>query len=322
MQRYMIPVIAGVPKRFLIALRALADFRYLAQAPEITEEICERIETALVDFHEHKDAVISVGGQTGKGNRVIDNWYIPKLEFLQSVVLNICNNGVAMQWSADATEHAHITKIKGPATSGNNQDYESQICQYLDHADKCRRFDLATAVRDVDVDFRSSNIKPHTNDDDDNDNDDDDPTASPEPPRDDFQIVDTTHALLSAITPTMQLTGTTRVFGEYFMLATMLLQGSYPRAPLPLQTFVGAKMAIHLSCDPSFSRMSVNETAEKFKLPDLRGALVTSSYVYIRLVLLTPHAGKIQCSHCVSAVFPTVSKISLKVYLVNISAIS
>jgi hypothetical protein len=47
-----------------------------------------------------------------------------------------------------------------------------------------------------------------------------------------------------------------------------------------------------------------------------------SSYVYIRLVLLTPHAGKIQCSHCVSAVFPTVSKISLKVYLVNISAIS
>jgi hypothetical protein len=179
-----------------------------------------------------------------------------------------------MQWSADATERAHITEIKGPATSGNNQDYKSQICQYLDRADKCRRFDLATAVRDVDVDFRSSNIKPHTNDDDDNDDDDDNPTASPEPPRDDFQIVDTTHALLSAITPTMQLTGTTRVISDYFMLATMLLQGSYPRAPLPLQTFVGAKMAIHLSCDPSFSRMSVNETAEKFKLPDLRGALV------------------------------------------------
>jgi hypothetical protein len=63
MQCYMIPVIAGgVPKCFLIALRALADFRYLAQAPEITEEICKRIETALVEFHEHKDVVISAGG--------------------------------------------------------------------------------------------------------------------------------------------------------------------------------------------------------------------------------------------------------------------
>ena len=119
----------------------------------------------------------------------------------------------------------------------------------------------------MDVDFHSSNIKPHTND-------DDNPTASPEPPRDDFQIVDTTHALLSAITPTIQLTGTTRVISDYFTLATMLLQRLYPHAPLPLRTFVGAKMAIHLSCDPSFSRMSVNETADKFKLPDLHGAFV------------------------------------------------
>jgi len=180
---------------------------------------------------------------------------------------------MAMQWSANATKHAHITEIKGPATLGNNQDYESQICQYLDCANKCQRFDLATTVCDVDVDFPSSNIKPHTNDDDD-DNDDDNPTASPEPPRDNFQIVNTTHALLLAITPTMQLTGTTRVIGDYFMLATMLLQGLYPRAPLPLRTFVGAKMAIHLSHDPSFSRMSVNETAKKFKLPDLCGTLV------------------------------------------------
>jgi hypothetical protein len=35
--------------------------------------------------------------------------------------------------------------------------------------------------------------------------------------------------------------------------------------------------------------------------------MITSSYVYIRLVLLTPRAVKIQCSHCVSAVLPTVT---------------
>jgi hypothetical protein len=89
------------------------------------------------------------------GNKVIDNWYIPKLEFLQSVVSSIQANGVAIQWSADLTEHAHITEVKDPARSSNNQDYESQICRYLDRADKCRRFDLATAVHNAGVDFRA-----------------------------------------------------------------------------------------------------------------------------------------------------------------------
>jgi hypothetical protein len=54
----------------------------------------------------------------------VSNWYIPKLEFMQSVVFNIQQNGVAMQWSADVTEHAHIEVVKDPAASGNNQDYE------------------------------------------------------------------------------------------------------------------------------------------------------------------------------------------------------
>jgi hypothetical protein len=131
MQRHMISVIAeGVPKRFLITLCALANFCYLAQAPKITEEICGRIETALVEFHEHKDAVISAGAQKGWGNRVIDNWYILKLEFMQSVILNIHNNGVAMQWSADATEHAHITEIKDPATCPPFGNYSNDTADW------------------------------------------------------------------------------------------------------------------------------------------------------------------------------------------------
>jgi hypothetical protein len=275
MQRYMIPIIAGgVPKRFLIALRALADFRYLAQAPQITEEICGRIDAVLAEFHEHKDAVISAGARKGRGNKVINNWYIPKLEFLQSVVSNIRNNGAAIQWSADATERAHITEIKNPASSGNNQDYESQICRYLDRAEKCRRFDLATAVREARVDFRSNDMGFGPDTDNSDDGDDNNPIECPEPPGDDPpQTVDTTHALLSTITPTTQLAGTTRVIGDYFTLGTMLQRGLYPRAPLPFRTFVGAGTAVHLSRDPSYSRMTVNETAEKFNLPDLHGAL-------------------------------------------------
>jgi len=34
-----------------------------------------------------------------------------------------------MQWMADVTEHAHVTEIKQPARSGNNQDYYTQIAQ-------------------------------------------------------------------------------------------------------------------------------------------------------------------------------------------------
>jgi len=41
-----------------------------------------------------------------------------------------------MQWTADVTEHAHVTEIKQPARSGNNQDYYAQIAQHLDCSNK------------------------------------------------------------------------------------------------------------------------------------------------------------------------------------------
>ena len=112
MQRYMVPIIAdAVPKRFLIAICSLTDFCYLAQAPQIDDDICLLLKQSLAEFHANKDSVLATGARRGKSG----NWYIPKLEFLQSVVPSICSNGVPMQWSADITEHAHITEIKDPA---------------------------------------------------------------------------------------------------------------------------------------------------------------------------------------------------------------
>ena len=120
-QRYIVGIIAGaVPRDFLIAIRASMDFRYLSQAREIDDEGCAIISTALDEFHQHKSAIIEAGARVGKGNRPIDNWYIPKLELMQSVVPNIRANGAPIQYSADVTEHAHITKIKNPARAGNN----------------------------------------------------------------------------------------------------------------------------------------------------------------------------------------------------------
>ncbi|KAF8811457.1 hypothetical protein BYT27DRAFT_7252778 [Phlegmacium glaucopus] len=154
-QRYIVAVIAdAVPPNFLIAIRALVDFCYLAQSMEIDEQMCTKIDAALSEFHDHKESIIAVGARRGKCH-AIDNWYIPKLEFLQSVIPSIHANGIALQWSADRTERAHIDVIKDPADLSNNQNYESQICRHLDRVEKCQRFNLSTAICDAGVDFRA-----------------------------------------------------------------------------------------------------------------------------------------------------------------------
>jgi hypothetical protein len=95
------------------------------------------MEVALQRFHSHKQAILNAGACTGKKNRPINHWEIPKLEFLQSVVANIWANGAPIQWSADVTEHAHIKVVKEPTRAGNNQKHEEQICRMLDRVDKC-----------------------------------------------------------------------------------------------------------------------------------------------------------------------------------------
>ena len=267
-QRYLVAIIADhIPKDFLIAIRALADFRYLSQAPEISDEVCTQINRVLLEFHDHKDAIITAGARTGKGGRVIDNWHIPKLEFLQSVTSSISNSGASIQWSADHTERCHITEIKVPSRSTNNQGYESQICRYLDRDEKCRQFDLATAIREARIDFRHL-IGPGELDDCNLIDDLDEPNDST------LAVIDSTSGLLSDIqlaTGTLS-SGTTQRHADYFELADALEQGMYPRSPLPHRTFVRGRTALHLRRDPNMT-LTINDAMNKFNLPDLRGAL-------------------------------------------------
>lgn len=266
-ERYIIPVISGaVSTAFLTAIRSLLDFRYLAQSPVIDEEICGQIELALHNFHIHKQAIIDAKARRGKGNTLITNWHIPKLEFLQSVVANIRLNGVAIQWSADVTENAHIYVAKNPARSGNNQDYESQTCRYLDRADKICQFNLATAIRTANVDFRALI----------------DLVEDPGPldtPNDDFNsqvdtttIISKTDTLLTMINPVSAFSAMSRTV-DYFEIAAELRRSSLP-VPRPFRTYQSSKNVVfHLSRDPSFSRMTIGDAATKFGLPDLRPAL-------------------------------------------------
>ena len=145
-QRYIIGIVAGgIPQEALIAIRALADFRYRSQAPRLTDAGIAKLTASLQQFHDHKAALIEAGAQGS-----LDHWKIPKLEMMLSVVPTIPAMGAVGQWSADVTEHAHIDVVKDPARSSNNQNFDSQICCYLDRQEKCRLFTHATTIREPD----------------------------------------------------------------------------------------------------------------------------------------------------------------------------
>jgi Plavaka transposase len=244
-QRYIVSIIAdAVPGNFLVAIRALQDFRYNAQSYVVSEETCSSINYSLKEFHSHKQAILDAGARRGQKS-TIDNWYIPKLEFFQSVVPNIRENGVSIQWSADTTEHANITTIKDPARSGNNQNYEPQICRYLDRLDKLRQFDLATSIKEVKVNFRAG---PGA--------EEDGLEGEEEHGLDeDNLLVTTSSSLLTHIDPVSSLSGPSRNIFDYFCRASELKRLVQHRhdIPLPLRTNAcSSHVAIHLGRDPSY----------------------------------------------------------------------
>jgi len=275
-QRHMICIIAGgaAPRNFVIALRALMDFRYLAQAPVVDDNTSNMINAALKEFHDHKVAVLEAGGRLGKKRKEIDHWYIPKLELFQSVVPSIHANAANIQWSADVTEHAHITEIKRPAEMGNNQNYEEQICRYLDRLDKVRRFDLATTIHmegtqqardDTPAGEAMHNESPQF------------PAAAPQE-ADGSASVSAHNMDAIRIAPKSP----TRLTVNYFDEAAALIRGEDLGAPQPFRTFSAGTSAFHLNRDPSFKIMTVDAVAEAYKLPDLRHAVAHFLQKYSR----------------------------------------
>jgi hypothetical protein len=258
-QRYIIVVIAGaVPPRFLIAIRALLDFRYLAQSPMITEEICDRINGCLSLFHRHKQAILDAGARRGKKNE-IRHWHIPKLELLQSVVPTVCLNGVPCQWSADFTERAHIDVVKEPVRSGNNRAHESQICRYLDRLEKVRNFSLWTSIRDTGVQFGTLTGE---------EEDIEDETALLED-----IIVSTTAELLPLLWTSGYHAGTPQIV-DYFHRADLIKRGLLNQASLcPPRTYQSAQNTVyHLSRDPSYKK-TIGDAAQLYNIPDLSAAI-------------------------------------------------
>ena len=239
-QRTIIAVIAGsAPRDVVIAVRALMDFRYRVQAYQVTEVDIDRINSALQEFHAHKDSIITNGFRRGKGNKPIDNWFIPKIELMQSMAPSISRVGVAIQWSADITEHAHIDQIKDPARTSNNNNYDPQICRHLDRLEKCRNFDLALSLKNPELRLDSAD-------------------TSDEP--DDEIVTD----------PAVASRPVTDYFSRSLRLASSMALNSIP---LPHRSFSAGRVAFNLAYDPNIRRISVDDAATQFGLVDLRAAL-------------------------------------------------
>ena len=243
-QRYIIGAIAGaVPAKFLTAVVALLDFHYLAQMPCFDDNTLHRIEAVLCAFHANKIAIITAGGRQGSRGR-LDHWEVPKLELLQHVVRSIRTSGSIMQWTADVTEHAHVTEIKNPARSGNNQDYYAQIARHLDRSDRCFRFDIATRLASIEQEGSGE--------------EDEDEEDEHEPDAEALHVLHYYSPILTVI--------------DYFKMAKEVASGAIPDAVLPHRIFASPTTAFRLATKPSL-RATIDEASETYGLADLRLAI-------------------------------------------------
>ena len=182
----------------------------------------------------------------------MDHFRIPKLELMHSVVPSIRWAGAAIQWSADVTEHAHITEIKRPAEFVNNHNYNPQICRFLDRGEKRRDFELATVIRDQGIDI-TTHLECG-----DSQNDEDESSVP---------------MWIDEIETNEALTGPSRQTTNYFTVASSLLSRPVADIVLPLRTFVVSSVAFHLNLQPDIKRITIRELAGMFQLPDLERSL-------------------------------------------------
>lgn len=253
LQRYIVGLLVGAaPRRFVIAIRALMDVRYLAQSPSPDDNLLASIDQSLSTFHQNKDVIMTLGARTGT-KKTIDNWYIPKLELMQSITASTRKVGALIQWSADATEHAHVSEIKEPARQTNNNDYDPQICRHLDRQDKLRRFAIAMTLK-------SGVLDP-------------DPEELPMDEGDDEDIAELEEPSTDQRTALLEGLNRTRVTTNYFIKAKEAATVPRGPSPHPPRTFTAGNTAIHLNYSPTRTGMKIDDVADEFNIPDLRDAI-------------------------------------------------
>ncbi|KAG1888723.1 hypothetical protein F4604DRAFT_1674358 [Suillus subluteus] len=136
--------IAGVAApRFIRSICALIEFIYLAQNPVHSPDSLHSMVQALSDFHAFKDAIIDAEARRGKKG-VKEDFFIPKLELLQSFRGTVERLGMLMQFSADMTERLLITHCKHlfKRTNRRSTDFMEQCVRILNRQESMELFNL------------------------------------------------------------------------------------------------------------------------------------------------------------------------------------
>ncbi|KAI5997654.1 hypothetical protein F5J12DRAFT_725231 [Pisolithus orientalis] len=247
-QHYIISVITGAaPPKIITAICALMDFQYRVQAYHIDNNNLCIISSVLDEFHVHKQLILDHGAQCGKGNKPIDNWHIPKLELMQSIIPSVKHVRVTIQWTADVTEHTHVSEIKTPTSASNNNNYDPQICQHLDHAEKCRTFELVTSLYESKThshghaEEKSLEVEDGSSDD------------------GDSEISD--HEEVNLVS---KMPGPMQPITDYFAISACLRTQDPDSIPFPLCSFIADDTMINLSYDPPLQCISVDATLVDF----------------------------------------------------------
>ncbi|KAG1885930.1 uncharacterized protein F5891DRAFT_1132660 [Suillus fuscotomentosus] len=135
-QRTIVASIAGaVPPRFVHAICSLNP----VHSPQSLQSLVQ----ALSDFHSFKDTIIWAEARKGKKG-IKEDFFILKLELLQSFDGTIRKLGTLMQFSADMTERLLITHCKNlfPWTSQQIKDFMEQCVCILNRQESMEIFDL------------------------------------------------------------------------------------------------------------------------------------------------------------------------------------
>ncbi|KAG2100377.1 uncharacterized protein F5147DRAFT_747111 [Suillus discolor] len=136
--------IAGVaPPKFIRAIRALVEFIYLSQNPVHSPDSLQSMAQALSDFHVFKDAIVNAEARRGKKG-VKEDFFILKLELLQSFGGTVERLGTLMQFSADMTERLLITHCKHlfGRTNWRSTDFTEQCIRILNRQESMELFNL------------------------------------------------------------------------------------------------------------------------------------------------------------------------------------
>lgn len=244
-----------LPAQFLLALRALMDFRYRTQAEDISEPDVSRITESLAEFHRLK----SIINDPEHKYREVAGWAIPKLERMQHIIPSIRMMGAPHQYSTDRTENAHIEVVKVPYRLSSRRNNPTELVRILDRMEKRLQYLILVSIEE---EYR---LPPAVTFEEDLDIfDENDESASPK------DLIEETVG--------RKFLGTDRKPTDYFRQTSEIQKRqSEPRLPgqrlrLPF-TFCTPSTAFHFAYTSNIASLSVDEAARIFGIAELRPAL-------------------------------------------------